>query len=291
VTLALPEGLLPGGRFDDWSPAPPRYLVADVDGTLVGPSPHATDGVVAAARRAADGGLVVGFATGRMRLAVEPLWAQLRLPGPHVLHNGAEVRAGGGTVAAWPLDERGLAAVFATAAELQAYAEVYTADAYHVTVADERARPHWELLGHEPASVVSSPSDLAGAAVLKATFGLFGGADPAAVVARLEAAGLAAGPAGSPLTPTITYVNATDPAVDKGRALRVAAEHVGAELAATVCVGDAPNDLPMLAIVGTAVAMGQAPDEVKAAAHVVVPEVDADGVAHAIDACLAWRDR
>lgn len=285
----LPEGLLPGGRYAEWAPARPAYLVADVDGTLIGPSPQATHGVVAAAQRAAQGGLVVGFATGRMRLAVEPLWAQLRLPGPHVLHNGAEVRADGATVASWPLSDRELDAVLATADELGAYAELYTPDGYHVTVADERARPHWALLGRDPLSVVSRREDLAGAPVLKATFGLFGGIPPGELVDRLQSVGLRASAAGSPLTPTITYINATDPAVDKGEALRVAVEHLGVELAETVCVGDAPNDLPMLALVGTAVAMGQSPDEVRAGAHVVVPEVDADGVAHAIDACLAWR--
>lgn len=267
----------------------PGYLVADVDGTLVGATARASSGVAAAVARAEADGLTVGFATGRMRLAVEPLWAQLRLPGPHVLHNGAEIRAAGRTVACWPLSEPALVAVFATARQLDAYAEIYTTDAYHVTAKDERAHPHWDLLGHDPASVVSGPEDLHGAAVLKATFGVFDPGRLAELVTGLEEVGVRAAVAGSPLTPGITYVNATDPLVDKGRAVRVAAEHLGVELAATVAVGDAPNDLPMFAVAGTAIAMGQATAEVKDAAHLVVPEVDADGMAHAIDACLAWR--
>ncbi|MBW3659163.1 MAG: Cof-type HAD-IIB family hydrolase [Actinobacteria bacterium] len=289
MSYELPSGLRPGGRFDAWAPALPAYLVADVDGTLVGPSATATDAVVAAAGRARDAGLAVGFATGRMRLAVEPLYGQLGVPGPHVLHNGAEVRAGGRSIATWPLSPAALATVFRIARELDAYAEIYTPDGYAVTALDERARPHWELLGHEPFAVVTTPDELGDVPVLKATFGLFDGESPATVVAALDDAAVRAGPAGSPLTPTITYVNATDPAVDKGRAVTAAAAHLGVDLAATVAVGDAPNDLPMLAVVGTAIAMGQAEPEVKAAAHLVVPEVDADGVAHAIDACLGWR--
>ncbi|MBW3619206.1 MAG: Cof-type HAD-IIB family hydrolase [Actinobacteria bacterium] len=289
MTYELPTGLLPGGRHEAWSPAVPAYLVADVDGTLVGPSARATDAVVAAASRAREGGLVVGFATGRMRLAVEPLWRQLGLPGPHVLHNGAEVRAAGRSIATWPLSPAGLASVFRVAAELGAYAELYTPDGFAVTVRDERARPHWELLGHEPFAVVQGPAELGDVPVLKATFGLFDGASPDPVVAALDLAGVRAGPAGSPVTPTITYVNATDPTVDKGRAVTAAAAHLGVDLRATVAVGDAPNDLPMFAVAGTAIAMGQAEQVVKDAAHLIVPEVDADGVAHAIDACLGWR--
>lgn len=289
MSYELPAGLLPGGRFDAWAPAVPAYLVADVDGTLVGPSARASEAVVAAARRARDGGLAVGFATGRMRLAVEPLWRQLGLPGPHVLHNGAEVRAEGRSIATWPLSPAALAAVFRVASELDAYVELYIPDGYAVTAWDERARPHWELLGHEPFAAVSSPEDLGDVPVLKATFALFDGSSPDPVVAALEQADVRAGPAGSPLTPTLSYVNATDPTVDKGRAVTAAAAHLDVALAATVAVGDALNDLPMLAVAGTAIAMGQAGKTVKDAAHLIVPEVDADGVAHAIDACLGWR--
>ncbi len=262
-----------------------------MDGTLVGPSIRASAGVVAAAERAAAVGFPVGFCTGRMRLAVEPLWRQLRLPGPHILHNGAEVRAGGATIASWPLSRDGLAAVFEVSRDLDAYVELYVPDGYHVTALDERARPHWELLGHEPLSVVTSPDELGDVEVLKATFAVVEGDPVAPIVAALDAAGLRAGPAGSPLTPTLTYVNATDRSVDKGRAVSAAAAHLGVDLDAVVAVGDADNDLPMLAVVGTAIAMGQASEPVKAAAHLVVPEVDADGVAHAIDACLGWRPR
>lgn len=288
MTFALPTGLLVGGRFADWAPSRPEYLVADVDGTLVGPAATASDGVVAAVARARATGLTVGFATGRMRLAVVALHDQLGLPGPHVLHNGAEVRAAGATVAAWPLDDAGLDEVFRLSRELDAYAEIYTADGYHVTAMDDRARPHWDLLGHDPLSVVSAVGDLGGQPVLKATFVLFG-TDPGPVVDGLTRAGLRAGPAGSPLTPGLTYVNATHPDAHKGNAVRRAAEHLGVTLSATVAVGDADNDLPMLEVAGTAIAMGQASDTVKAAAHLVVPQVDDDGVAHAIDACIAWR--
>lgn len=284
----LPAGVRPGGRHDAWRARPVDYVVADVDGTLVGPHPEAAVEVVEAVAHAQEAGIDVGFATGRMRLAVEPLWEQLRANGPHVLHNGAEVRHHGETVAAWPLDAEHLEHVLELARDLDACLEVYLPDGYLVSSLDDRARPHWRLLGHEPLGIVRHAADVVGP-VLKVTFAVFDPAEVPAVVEALAGAGLRAGPAGSPLTPDITYVNGTHPDASKGTALVRAAEVHGTPLEAVACIGDADNDLPMLEIAGTAIAMGQADAAVVAAAHLVVPDVDAHGVALALRTLVRWR--
>jgi Cof subfamily protein (haloacid dehalogenase superfamily) len=289
---ALPEGVQPGGRFAAWRPAAPAYVVCDVDGTLVGPHPHATDEVVAAVARAQAAGIRVGLATGRMRGAVGELTAQLGARGPHLLHNGAEVRADGRTVAAWTIDAAGVDGLLAIARDRDdVYVEIYTDDGFVASALDERARPHWDLLGQEPRRVLGAAAELGDAPVLKATFAVF---DPSAVpdlLDRIAALGLLGGHAGSPRTPGLTFVNATDPRADKGQALRAASAHAGLDLAVVVAVGDAHNDLAMFAVAGTAIAMGQADEDVRAAAHLVVPDVDAHGVAVALDAVVSWRVR
>jgi Cof subfamily protein (haloacid dehalogenase superfamily) len=290
TTTELPPGLRAGGRFDTWRPARPSYVVCDVDGTLVGPSADATDEVVAAVDRAQAGGLRVGFATGRMRGAVDALQRQLHARGPHVLHNGAEVRADGRTVHAWTLTDEQVDALLAVAADRDdCYVEIYPDDGFVVSRWDERARPHWEILRQEPRGIVAAARDLDGAPVLKATFTVFDPAGTPSLLRAIAEAGLLAGPAGSPRTPELMYVNATHPDADKGRALARAAAHLEVELDEVVAVGDAANDLSMLAVAGTAIAMGQAEPEVVAAAHLVVPDVDAHGVAVALDACIGWR--
>lgn len=265
----------------------PRYVVADVDGTLVGQDGGVSDEVVMATARAAAGGIRVGFATGRMRLAVEALWEQLRLAGPHVLHNGAEVRADGCTIASTPLPRTGPDAVLKLARDQDLYVELYVEDGYLVNAMDERARPHWDLLGHAPMGLVRRAEELPGR-VIKATFGLFDPGQLRGLVIALEEAGMAAGPAGSPVTPTLTYVNATHPDVDKGRALVTAAAHLGVSPAEVVAIGDAANDAAMFRVAGTAVAMGQAPAALRDLAHLVAPNVDADGVATVLDALIDW---
>ena len=281
---ALPHGVYPGGRFASWRPLPVAYVVCDVDGTLVGPAAEASDEVVAAVERAQQAGVRVGFATGRMRNAMQPLYEQLRARGPHVLHNGAEVRAEGRTVTCWTLTPEQVDQLLALARTRDdAYVEIYTEDAYHVSVRDERAAAHWELLGTPPASVVRRAADLDGEPVLKATFAIFDPEAVAPIVAAVGELGLAAGPAGSPRTPDIIYCNATHPDADKGRALLRACGHLGIDSAASVAVGDADNDRPMLEVAGTAIAMGQACEQVRRAAHLVVPDVDAHGVTVALD--------
>jgi hydroxymethylpyrimidine pyrophosphatase-like HAD family hydrolase len=206
---ALPTGVLPGGRFDAWTPRAVRYVVCDVDGTLVGPDPLATAEVVAAIARVQAAGIRVGYATGRMGGAIRSLHEQLGALGPHVVHNGAEVREGGHTVAAWTLTPAQVDALLDLAAEHDdVYLEVYTTEGYHVSAWDERARPHWELLGEEPRSVIARASELDDPTVMKATFTVF---DPAAgtwLLDRLATLDVEVGPAGSPLTPGLSYVNA-----------------------------------------------------------------------------------
>ncbi|MCC5950333.1 MAG: HAD family phosphatase [Nitriliruptoraceae bacterium] len=287
---AIPAGLTPGPRFDHWSGRAARYVVCDVDGTLVGPHPLATDEVVAAVRRAREAGVTVGYATGRMRDGVRALHTQLELPGPHVLHNGAEVRAEGTTVAAWTLSPTQIDGLLAIASvRTVVYVELYPAAGFMASAHDERARPHWELLGSEPTRIIRRARDLGDEPVLKATFAVFDPSQAGTIVEAVEALGMNAGPAGSPRTPGLVYVNATHPEADKGRAVAHAARHLGVDLADVAAIGDADNDRSMLEIAGTAIAMGQAPDEVRALAHLIAPDVAEDGVAVALDALVAGQ--
>ena len=71
--------------------------------------------------------------------------------------------------------------------------------------------------------------------------------------------------------------------VHKGHAVRLLAEHLGATASDLVGFGDARSDIELLRACGTGVAMGQAPDELKAVATFVTRPVDEDGLAHAFD--------
>lgn len=69
--------------------------------------------------------------------------------------------------------------------------------------------------------------------------------------------------------------------VHKGVAVRQLAEHLGITTDDMIGFGDAMTDLELLQTCGTAVAMGNAPDGLKAVADLVTDHVNADGLAKA----------
>lgn len=76
----------------------------------------------------------------------------------------------------------------------------------------------------------------------------------------------------------ITHAEAT-----KGKGLAAICRHLGVDIARTMALGDSGNDVPMLAVAGLSVAMGNAPDFVKAAAQTVTLSNTEDGAAIAIE--------
>lgn len=74
--------------------------------------------------------------------------------------------------------------------------------------------------------------------------------------------------------------------ITKASAIEELRGQLGYASADTVAVGDGRNDIEMLGWAGRGVAMGQAPDEVKAAADEVTATVGEDGLAHVLRSLL-----
>ena len=68
----------------------------------------------------------------------------------------------------------------------------------------------------------------------------------------------------------------------KGKAAEIVEELLGVPHESTVAIGDSHNDVPMFKSCAIAIAMGNAPDEVKAEADIVTEHVADDGAARAI---------
>ena len=80
------------------------------------------------------------------------------------------------------------------------------------------------------------------------------------------------------------YCDVIAPGIDKGAIVRVLAKRLGLETGEIAVLGDMTNDLEMFAAAGFPIAMGNAPDHVKAAAKGVAPDTnDADGWAGAVE--------
>jgi len=75
--------------------------------------------------------------------------------------------------------------------------------------------------------------------------------------------------------------------VSKAHGLQFVTSSLGVDAADVLAVGDGRNDLEMFAWAGRAVAMGQAPDQVRDAADEVCADVYADGLADVLERLVA----
>jgi HAD superfamily hydrolase (TIGR01484 family) len=92
-----------------------------------------------------------------------------------------------------------------------------------------------------------------------------------------------------PSTPTCEYnrwypsfADVTAKGITKQRGIDEIIRYFGLSLEDTVAFGDGGNDISMLRHAAIGVAMGQATDEVKAAANYVTAPIDEDGISKAM---------
>ncbi len=283
-----PDGLRGAGRMSSWSPSLPRYVACDVDGTLVSRSQVPTRRIIDAVRRLTDAGVQVGLATGRMQQGVAEILALDVFTGPHVFNNGSLVVSGSGeTLQVWSLSSDEVDGLLAFGRSRRDVAiEVYLADSYLTDRDDARSQAHVELLGVAPSARITSAADLDGRTAIKAVAVAFEPEGFDAAFAAATELGLGLGPASSPATPQLRFLNLTHRDTDKGRGVLAAAGAAGADAGELAVLGDETNDLPMLEIAGTAIAMGGSPSEVLALAHLEAPSFAENGAATALEALL-----
>lgn len=82
------------------------------------------------------------------------------------------------------------------------------------------------------------------------------------------------------------FLELTPPEVSKARALAFLGKRYAVVPKEMIAVGDNYNDLDMIEYAGLGVAVGNAPDDVRAVADVIAPANDEEGVAHIIEEYL-----
>jgi hydroxymethylpyrimidine pyrophosphatase-like HAD family hydrolase len=70
--------------------------------------------------------------------------------------------------------------------------------------------------------------------------------------------------------------------VSKGRALEALCVYLGLELKEVAAIGDGANDISLLSTAGLAIAMQNAPPQLKAAADYITPDLTHDGFAQEV---------
>ncbi len=267
-----------------------KMLVIDIDGTLLNSAGEITPPTFAAVQAARQAGIVVSLATARRYGNTAPVALELGLDIPLILYDGALIveHPQGGILHAHPLS----AAVGQQAVDLLASQriqpivhpskglaeEIWTGpaeldnlwvEAYFTTFPEQMRRMPYASLckGHpDPLRVVAFADEETIMGLLPAVSAL----DCAWITTQRGNYGSA----------EIALMN---PGCSKASGVKVLAEHLGIGLAQVMALGDNNNDIEMLRSVGWGVAMGHAPDPVKAAARAITVSNREDGAARAIE--------
>jgi Cof subfamily protein (haloacid dehalogenase superfamily) len=263
----------------------PRFklIVLDLDGTLLGEHSRVSPRTRAALVRASEAGVAIAVATGRSYALTRYFCGDLPLTGPQISYNGAivvdPVTAEPTFLQAVPIAL--VSPVVAFLAEQQVFTCYYTDDAIYVT-------------DHSPFEIALVPPDLP-QPISVPDF------DRLAHLPALKIVAVAEKPRIDSLRPLAEaafgnhlYVTRTSPvlleflhpAVSKGAALATIIESLGLTREQVLAFGDSHNDIGMLRVAGTGVAMGNADAEVKAAADIVAPRNTEDGIAVVLDDIL-----
>ncbi len=260
-----------------------RLLVVDIDGTIIGKDGHVSAEDSEALTKVRRRGIRVSLSTGRAAPSCRPIIEQLALDGYHIFFDGALVSNIDKEIYARPIESGVVREGIEFAHQHDVYLELYSASRFFIERETWATEIHRDFFNLEP-TVVDFTGLWERERIIK--WGLVTASpEEAAKVKSFRLhfdRSLHFSPARSPAYPNIEFFNVVDLGVSKGKALAALASHLGIALTEVMAIGDGANDIPLLSSAGLAVAMGNAPDEVKAVAHHITLDVEHSGLAAAV---------
>ena len=270
---------------------PYRALVLDVDGTLLSDAGKIHPRTLLALRRANERGVRVMIATGRSELGVQPVLEELAFDTPALVYNGAGLFC---PVQRKLLEERTLSDRVVDRALRFARAHgflpvVQRAGAKYAPHPRDRDEER-ALRGLEGLLHVDD-AELPTEYVIRITFfsarhsdcSLFACEVEEAIDQPLHVTSFPLKALPSHRESPLHVVDVQPPCRGKGEALRVLQERYGIAAESVVAIGDADNDLPMLAVAGLAVAMENSMPRVLALAGRVIGSNNSDTLADLVE--------
>jgi Cof subfamily protein (haloacid dehalogenase superfamily) len=256
-----------------------KLVISDVDGTLVTHDKRLTDASRAAVAALARQGIGFTITSSRpprgLRMFVEPLALKL----PMGAFNGGvvvdpDMRVKSQQFLSAPVAVRALAVLERHGVDPW----LFTAEQWVIrTRAAARVAFEERTIQVEPVVTTDFTRYLAQLGKI------VGVSDDFALLQRCEAAMQSAlGQSASAVRSQNYYLDITPPGVDKGTFVDAMAQITGIDTSAIMTIGDMSNDIPMFRRDGPSVAMGNAPPEVKSAAHHVSLSNEEEGFATAI---------
>nr|WP_314532729.1 HAD family hydrolase [uncultured Pseudomonas sp.] len=263
------------------TPAPIRFLLSDMDGTLLLPDHSLSQRTIEAVRSLRDAGVLFSLATGRPPKAMLQQIEALGVDLPTAAFNGGTlVNPDGSILVAHYLPATAALtalALFADRPDVEIW--VFSGGDWLLKDPDGPMVPREQHgLGYPPVVVASFEPYLERIDKIVAT------SNNTDLLIELEALLLpkVEGQAQVSRSQPV-YLDVTAMQANKGAALVTLAEFLGVPLQQTAALGDGGNDPAMFHRAGLSIAMGQAEEAVKRQADVVTGSNTEDGAAQAIE--------
>jgi Cof subfamily protein (haloacid dehalogenase superfamily) len=260
--------------------APIELVLADVDGTLVTDAKELTDRAIAAVRSLADAGVRFAVTSGRPPRGMQMLVEPLRLTLPLAAFNGGLFARPDMSV----IEERSIdSSLVAQIVELIGKDEL---DVWLYRGSDWLLRDeHAAHVEKEADTVRFAPSVVASFdGITDSIAKIVGVSDDLDRVAKAEAdTRKRFGDRVSAARSQPYYLDVTHPEANKGAVLHYFSRKYEVPLERIATLGDQPNDMLMFDGAGLSIAMGNAGEEVKAAATEVTASNQEEGFAIAIE--------
>ncbi|WP_262020378.1 HAD family hydrolase [Pseudomonas sp. Pse35] len=260
---------------------PIRFVLSDVDGTLLHPDHSLSQRTADAIRAMREAGVIFSLASGRPPKAMRHLIETFGIDVPVAGFNGGTlVNPDGSILVAHHLPaEAALITLALYSAEPDVEVWVFAdGDWLRRDPPGPMVQREADGLGYGPVVVESFEP------YLDRVDKIVAASNNTQLLVELEAQlqpkvqGLAQVSRSQPV-----YLDVTAMLANKGEALKTLAEHLGVPLAQTAAIGDGGNDPAMFHVAGLSIAMGQAEETVKRQANVVTGSNVEDGAAEAFE--------
>jgi Cof subfamily protein (haloacid dehalogenase superfamily) len=267
------------------APVPYRLLALDVDGTLLDARHQLPPRVARAVVAACASGLTVTLATGKLLRSIQPLIEALGLNGPQICLNGAAImkEVSEPPLHYAPLTNDDRRAVIETVRRLapETLISQFALDDIIVDREDPSLSV-FEEFGEQRPEIVSDLLTVESPPAAKIL--VVGSPDRVAALHKQIA----------PILGARLYITTTMPIfleffrfeANKGDALRRLRESLGIAREDVIAIGDGENDAPLLREAGLPVAMSNGATATRAAAQIIAPSNDEEGVAVVLERLL-----
>ena len=262
-----------------------RLVVSDCDGTLVTPDKQLTEAARQAVARLDAAGIAFTITSSRPPFGMRMLIAPCNLRLPFGAFNGSSILNP---------DLTSLVQHTIPTSSAQRALEIlaqFSVDAWLFTNDKWMIASDSDYVAHEQDTIQTAPtvtddfSTFVGVACK-----IVGASSDAEKLARCETfMQKALGDTALVARSQSYYLDVTPPGQDKGHFVDAIAARLGVAKAEIATLGDMRNDLPMFRRSGISIAMGNAPEDVKAQATRVTASNSEEGFAKAIDELLATR--